>query len=1100
MGKTLEFFPTKLNLFFLLLNMLCNGLGHGLRIDQAGSLRTLRRAKMHGGGGFGDEKWTGMGWDVKTTLNVGKMEDDLIEKGLPGQPPGVVFKQYAGYVDVDESKGRSLFYYLAEAVHNPASKPLILWLNGGPGCSSLGVGAMVEIGPFGVKPDGRTLYSKPFAWNKVANTLFLESPAGVGFSYSNTTSDYKLSGDKMTAQDAYTFLVNWFKRYPHYRTRDFYIMGESYSGFYIPELADMIIKRNMVGDSSTVVNLKGVMIGNGIMNDDTDSRGSADYIWSHALISDETHSGLIEHCTGSGKNDQKCEEFEARVEAEAGNIDFYNIYGPECPGHSNATIKANRLQGHDPCEEDYVYKYLNLPQVQEALHANRTKLPYPWDFCSYLVDDWKDSPSTMFPIYKRLIASGLRILLFSEMLRIFDCALDSGDVDAVVPVTGTRYSIDALNLTVIKPWQHWSDDNKEVAGYQVVYDGLTFTTIRGAFTECYEGMRFNPLEKLKRARQSKTSINYLTEDVRNEYLPVHIGPQDGLREADKITILPGQPNGVNFEQYSGYVTVDPEVGRALFYYFVESQNASSKPLVLWLNGGPGCSSFGSGALMELGPFRVNSDGETLSLNDYAWTNVANVLFLESPAGVGFSYSNKTLDYTTGDQQTAADSYTFLVNWLERFPEYKARDFFITGESYAGHYVPQLARLILHNNKITNQTTINLQGIAIGNAEIDFETEYRGMYDFFWTHALISDELHEGVTSNCNLSSEETITETCETYLDQAYAVQGNIFYYDIYVPLCNSSIASCYSGSGFDPLEKLLKAQRSKRLVNFVKQDVPNEYSPVYVGPQDGLKEADKITVLPGQPNGVNFDQYSGYVTVDPKAGRALFYYFTESQNCSSKPLVLWLNGGPGCSSFGNGAMMELSPFRVKSDGRTLWQNTYAWNTVANVLFLESPAGVGFSYSNTTSDYITGDTKTAADTYTFLVNWLERFPEYKTRDFFISGESYAGHYVPQLAQLIIENNKITNQTIINLQGIAIGNAYVDYETEYTGMYDYFWSHAIISDEIHNGITLNCNFTSDATVSDACEDYESQADVARANIFFYDIYAPLCSSSSNTSPS
>ncbi|KAK3024528.1 hypothetical protein RJ639_043720 [Escallonia herrerae] len=318
----------------------------------------------------------------------------------------------------------------------------------------------------------------------------------------------------------------------------------------------------------------------------------------------------------------------------------------------------------------------------------------------------------------------------------------------------------------------------------------------GAFTECYDGMGFNPLEKLKRARQSKASVNYLTEDARNEYLPIYIGPQDGLKEADKITILPGQPNRVNFEQYSGYMTVDPEVGRALFYYFVESQNASSKPLVLWLNGGPGCSSFGSGALMELGPFRVNSDGKTLSLNDYAWTNVANVLFLESPAGVGFSYSNKTLDYKTGDQQTAADSYTFLVNWLERFPEYKTRDFFITGESYAGHYVPQLARLILQNNKITNQTTINLQGIAIGNAEIDFETEYRGMYDFFWTHALISDELHEGVTSNCNLSSEETITETCETYLDQAYAVQGNIFYYDIYVPLCNSSVASV---SAFDP-------------------------------------------------------------------------------------------------------------------------------------------------------------------------------------------------------------------------------------------------------------------------------------------------------------
>lgn len=93
---------------------------------------------------------------------------------------------------------------------------------------------------------------------------------------------------------------------------------------------------------------------------------------------------------------------------------------------------------------------------------------------------------------------------------------------------------------------------------------------------------------------------------------------------------------------------------------------------------------------------------------------------------------------------------------------------------------------------------------------------------------------------------------------------------------------------------------------------------------------------------------------------------------------------------------------------------------VANVIFLESPAGVGFSYSNTSSDYITGDKKTAEDSYTFLVNWLERFPQYKSRDFYITGESYAGHYVPQLAYTILSNNNTTNQTI-NLKGIAVSS-------------------------------------------------------------------------------
>lgn len=106
--------------------------------------------------------------------------------------------------------------------------------------------------------------------------------------------------------------------------------------------------------------------------------------------------------------------------------------------------------------------------------------------------------------------------------------------------------------------------------------------------------------------------------------------------------------------------------------------------------------------------------------------------------------------------------------------------------------------------------------------------------------------------------------------------------------------------------------------------------------------EADKIDRLPGQPEGVDFNQYAGYVTVDPAAGRALFYYFVESPNNSlTNPLVLWLNGGPGCSSVGHGAMSELGPFRVNDDGKTLYRNEYTWNNVANVLFLDSPGGSG---------------------------------------------------------------------------------------------------------------------------------------------------------------
>jgi len=258
---------------------------------------------------------------------------------------------------------------------------------------------------------------------------------------------------------------------------------------------------------------------------------------------------------------------------------------------------------------------------------------------------------------------------------------------------------------------------------------------------------------------------------------------------------------------------------------------------------------------------------------------------------------------------------------------------------------------------------------------------------------------------------------------------------------------------------------------------------------QSALKAADKIPALPGQPEGVDFDQYGGYVTVDEKNGRALFYYFVEApQDASSKPLLLWLNGGPGCSSLGFGGMLELGPFRVNNDNKTLSRNRHAWNEVANVIFLESPAGVGFSYSNTSSDYDeSGDSKTAEDAYIFLVNWLERFPEYKTRAFYISGESYAGHYVPQLAATILSHNMHHNRTIINLQGILVGNPYLDRYKNQKGRFEYLHSHGLFSDEVLANVTSHCNFNS----SDA------EACLRTTDWFYYgpvdpyNIYAPIC---------
>ncbi|WMV10708.1 hypothetical protein MTR67_004093 [Solanum verrucosum] len=391
---------------------------------------------------------------------------DWINK-LPGQPP-VKFQQYGGYVTVNQSAGRALYYYFTEA-ENSNALPLLLWLNGGPGCSSIAYGAMEELGPFRVNSDGKTLHRNRYAWNHAANVLFLESPAGVGFSYTNTSSDLNTTGDSRTANDNVVFLLNWLERFPEYKNRDFYISGESYAGHYVPQLAHAILQLNKL-EKKTLINLKGIIIGNAVINDDTDTIGMYEYFASHALISDETYHDILNSCYDDNYNQSKCDEAAEITNKNLNNLDIYNIYYPLCKnGNLTKYPKTPTPLQIDPCSDKYIYAYMNRRDVQDALHANVSNLKYDWTSCSdSLFYDWKDSPVTIIPLLKESLENGVRVWIFS------------GDTDGRVPVTSSKRSIQAMNLTVDQPWHSWLNGG-EVGGYVEAYKGgLTFATVRGA--------------------------------------------------------------------------------------------------------------------------------------------------------------------------------------------------------------------------------------------------------------------------------------------------------------------------------------------------------------------------------------------------------------------------------------------------------------------------------------------------------------------------------------------------------------------------------------------------------------------------------------------
>ncbi|XP_047180668.1 serine carboxypeptidase-like 45 [Vigna umbellata] len=401
---------------------------------------------------------------------------------LPGQPQ-VQFQQFSGYVNVDDRNHQALFFYFAEAEKDAASKPLVLWLNGGPGCSSLGVGAFSENGPF--RPKGEGLVRNQFSWNREANMLYLETPIGVGFSYSSDTSAYEGVNDKITARDNLVFLKNWFIKFPEYRNRSLFIVGESYAGHYVPQLAELMLQFNK---KEKLFNLKGIALGNPVLEFATDFNSRAEFFWSHGLISDTTYKVFTSVCNYSryvreyynGAVSPVCSSVMSQVSTETSRfVDKYDVTLDVCLSSVFSQTKVLNPQQVtetiDVCVEDETVNYLNRKDVQSALHARLVGVQR-WSACSNVLDyELRDLEIPTITVVGNLVQEGIPVLVYS------------GDQDSVIPLTGSRTLVHKLakmlGLKTTVPYRVWFE-KQQVGGWTQVYgDILSFATIRGASHE-----------------------------------------------------------------------------------------------------------------------------------------------------------------------------------------------------------------------------------------------------------------------------------------------------------------------------------------------------------------------------------------------------------------------------------------------------------------------------------------------------------------------------------------------------------------------------------------------------------------------------------------
>lgn len=260
-----------------------------------------------------------------------------------------------------------------------------------------------------------------------------------------------------------------------------------------------------------------------------------------------------------------------------------------------------------------------------------------------------------------------------------------------------------------------------------------------------------------------------------------------------------------------------------------------------------------------------------------------------------------------------------------------------------------------------------------------------------------------------------------------------------------------------------------------------------------------EVTSLPGLTEKLCFRHWSGYART-ATSQKQLFSWVVEAEvEPETKPVVLWLNGGPGCSSLG-GMWTELGPF-VVSANHAVGLNPYSWNKAATMIFVEQPAGVGFSFPATD----TNDTITADDTYHALLDIFSQLPpKLRKQPFYVFGESYGGHYVPNTVKAIQTGNAALSPTdpkFINIKGFGVGNGYTDWALDFNMNVPYGRYHALCSERQYSDALQACNGSTVACFwpkpgAECTSQCNAAVQAATGNamggaIDIYDIYEDIC---------
>jgi cathepsin A (carboxypeptidase C) len=381
-------------------------------------------------------------------------------------------KQYSGYYKLTTGD-KNYFYWSFESRNDPAKDPVVLWMTGGPGCSSE-VALFGENGPCHVNANGTGTTNNPYAWNSNATIIYIDQPAGTGFSY-GLGMDHDEVG---VANDMYDFLQQFMKGHPQFAELPFYAIGESYAGHYVPAVTHKIWQNNNNLPSGAIkINLKGTSVGNGLTDPEIQYQYYAKMANStndHKALKPATVEGMEKATAGCVKAIQGCQTGGAvacLAATESCNLGLLIPYTFTGMNPYDMRIKCAK----PPLCYDFsnVGTYLERPEVMAAIGVDGK---HKWTSCNKLVTigfelagDWMKSYQQMIPDQ---LNAGIKVMIYA------------GDQDFICNWLGNQAWTQAL------PWPHqgefnstapvaWNVDGKE-AGTIQSSNGFTFLRVYDA--------------------------------------------------------------------------------------------------------------------------------------------------------------------------------------------------------------------------------------------------------------------------------------------------------------------------------------------------------------------------------------------------------------------------------------------------------------------------------------------------------------------------------------------------------------------------------------------------------------------------------------------